>query len=136
MKFTAIKFKAGDVVLRWREENDVHTLESADPPNKNFIEAMVDLTQEFCAIVDLDFSKEEAIKVTGITITRNDQGTSVLMTARRALKTHGQMGLNSPSVNEANFPPGLDDKIKKLYKLAKKYIDGDRAQLTIDEDAA
>jgi hypothetical protein len=143
IRFTKIKFDGSKVRIEYenkREDQaqwDEFSLQSADRPVPEFIEALHALRQDVVSICELAETDETKLDVRGVTITHTNDIMGLCITALKALKTtQAPLVLNTPHLPEESYSdtpcPVLDEqtvaRLGVLIRAAERYVDGERAQ--------
>lgn len=151
-RIVKIKIKQGEFYFAWESFQsktrhwDKHTLTCKDLPRPEFLEKMQVLANHVTEICE--FAKEESQKLTvsGVSLSYTDKNNRYLVITAQKSLAHSKSPLiiNTPARPEAPENEGdgekfcwssdLTDDIDDLEREAWKYIDGDRAQQTLDFD--
>jgi len=146
-----IKYKRKEktLVLQYKQLNDAGkwdklTLETHDPPDPDFIAAMDSLAPHVIDICEVGETWSPGqLTVSGISVSDSGGIMGAVITAQVKLETsQSPLNINTPSKPEEPYSEGGSDEycldpdavesIKYLLTEAKGYLDGKRAQQSID----
>ncbi|HEX8030314.1 MAG TPA: hypothetical protein VF491_17690 [Vicinamibacterales bacterium] len=143
-RFTKIKYDGSKVrleyeVVREAGDPDEFTLFCADPPAREFAEAIAALADDVIAICELSPSDVTKVRVRGVTLTYSHDVLGACITALKTLKTaDAPLVINTPHLPEVPYSEGNDaaptlagGTVARLHALidqAERYLNGDRAQ--------
>lgn len=113
-----------------------HTLKCNERPRTALLEAFRDLRGHLVTICELPESWEEQIRIRGLTVKENKEGTRAIVISgiRKLAGSHAPLVLNTPyMVEEADDEVGVfsdecAEDLDALAALVWKYLDGDREQ--------
>jgi hypothetical protein len=143
MNFTKIKHsRDGQVVLKWTTDSGRdsvrHELESFDKPEPEFDAALAALLPEVLRILELPEEYAKGMQVIGVSLSSNDeQGLGCVVTCLRDLNTtNAPLVLNTPHLPESSesgptMGRTMLDMIEKLQGLARRYVAGNREQMSL-----
>ena len=150
-RITKIKAKKGEYFFGWEiyQEStkswDAYTMTCKDPPRVELKERMLAMVAHVIDICEFDERDAKRIKVSGITESHTDDNRYITITAQKELEhSKAPLIINTPArpemlQNEAEsenycISDALADDLKALESEAWRYIDGERAQQTLDFD--
>lgn len=131
--------KDHEILIRYRAETDTGhvetvTLESAEEPAPELVEALAGLAPHVCALAELPREWAAQLTVRGVTVTRSE-ATGLTITALRKLKNlMTPLVINTPYTTE--FGAACQTALDELERQALAFVDGERAQLELDLAAA
>ena len=150
-RITKIKVKKGVYFFAWEiyqkatDSWDAYTMTCKDPPRVELKERMIAMVAHVINICEFDKRDEKRIIVSGITESHTDDNRYITITAQKSLEySKSPLIINTPArpempQNEADskdycISDALADDLKALESEAWRYIDGERAQQTLDFD--
>ena len=150
-RITKIKAKKGEYFFAWEiyqkatDSWDAYTMTCKDPPRVELKERMIAMVAHVIDICEFDKRDAKRIKVSGITESYTDDNRYITITAQKELEySKAPLIINTPArpewpQNEADsedycISRELGDDLKALESEAWRYIDGERAQQTLDFD--
>ena len=148
-RITKIKAKKGEYFFGWEvyqettKSWDAYTMTCKDPPRVELKERMLAMVAHVINICEFDKRDEKRIIVSGITESHTDDNRYITITAQKSLEySKAPLIINTPArpempQNEADSEDycislDLANDLKALE--AWRYIDGERAQQTLDFD--
>lgn len=149
-RITKIKAKKGEYFFGWEvyqeatKSWDAYTMTCKDPPRVELKERMIAMAAHVINICEFDKRDEKRIIVSGITESNSDDNRYITITAQKALEhSKAPLIINTPArpelpQNEADeeycISLELANDLKALEEEAWRYIDGERAQQSLDFD--
>lgn len=154
-QFTKITVNQKHVALEWisrkrtaseAEEIHNHQLECPEKPRPEFDQALQAFLPFLLEIIGAPKSWTENTKVTGVSLKKEEDGRRgiVITATRKCPYGSAPIALNTPYLREAMedtetgtqyFRPGMADAIDTICEEAQTYLDGERAQGELFEDA-
>lgn len=150
-EFTKIKYDGSKVRIEYQlpkkdAEPDEFTMFSCDRPAPEFDMALQALVQDVIAICELSPSDAIKLKVRGVSLSHTNDILGVCVTALKSLKTsNAPLVLNTPHLPESSYsgdddgspvmPDGMFFRIHTLALEAERYLNGDRAQPSLFQEA-
>lgn len=149
-RITKIKVKKGEYFFSWEifqastKNWDKHTLSCKDKPRPELLERLQTLANHVTEICEFGERETKKLIVSGVSLSYGDDGNCYLViTAQKALEySKAPLIINTPArpaepENDADSPEfcwsdELANDIDALEREAWKYIDGERAQQTLD----
>lgn len=148
-RITKIKVKKGVYFFAWEiyqkdtDSWDAYTMTCKDPPRVELKERILAMVAHVIDICEFDKRDAKRIKVSGITESHTDDNRYITITAQKELEySKAPLIINTPARPEWVQNEGddeaycisreLGDDLKKLEIEAWRYIDGERAQQTLD----
>nr|DAZ68639.1 MAG TPA: hypothetical protein [Caudoviricetes sp.] len=147
--------KHGKIIIDWevyvRGNWDEYHMKCSDLPRPEFYSALMNLRQDVLTLLEYPENWLDKITVRGVSYSYSDDGVEgAVITAQRDLEySTAPENCNTPHkpyemYNEDGedpegiilMPPEIIDRLDVLEDEAQKYIDGDRAQGTLDFDGA
>lgn len=107
------------------------TLESAEEPRSELVDALQALAPFVCALCEFPAEwADDGLTVRGVTLNRSDETLGLTITALRALShIMTPLVLNTPYTTEFGEPCAV--ALGALEKQALAYVDGERAQASL-----
>ena len=150
-RITKIKAKKGEYFFGWEvyqegtKSWDAYTMTCKDPPRVELKERMLAMVAHVINICEFDKRDEKRIIVSGITESHTDDNRYITITAQKSLEySKAPLIINTPArpempQNEADSEDycislDLANDLKALESEAWRYIDGERAQQSLDFD--
>ena len=150
-RITKIKVKKGEYFFGWEvyqeatKSWDAYTMTCKDPPREELKERLLAIVAHVINICEFDKRDEKRIIVSGITESHTDDNRYITITAQKLLEhSKAPLIINTPArpempQNEADsedYCISLDiaNDLKALESEAWRYIDGERAQQSLDFD--
>lgn len=146
--FTKIKSDGSKVMIAYEVERkdggdaDEYSMHSADKPRPEFDAALQALATDVVYICELIPSDVERLRVRGVTLTHSNGILGACITALKTLKSsNAPLVINTPHLpvepysdgddNAPTMPSGMADRIAAVEAEAQRYLDNDRAQVSL-----
>lgn len=150
-RITKIKAKKGEYFFGWEvyqeatKSWDAYTMTCKDPPREELKERMIAMVAHVIEICEFDERDAKRIIVSGITESHTDDNRYITITAQKSLEySKAPLIINTPARPEWVQNEGDDEAycisldlandLKELEIEAWRYIDGERAQQSLDFD--
>lgn len=149
-RITKIKVKKGEYFFGWEvyqeatKSWDAYTMKCEDPPREELKERMLAMVAHVIEICELNERVGKKFIISGITESHSDDNRYITITAQKALEhSKAPLIINTPArpelpQNEADeeycISLELANDLKALEEEAWRYIDGERAQQSLDFD--
>lgn len=149
-RITKIKVKKGEYFFGWEvyqeatKSWDAYTMKCEDPPREELKERLLAMVAHVIEICELDERSTKKFIISGVTESHGDDNRYITITAQKALEhSKAPLIINTPArpelpQNEADeeycISLELANDLKALEEEAWRYIDGERAQQSLDFD--
>ena len=150
-RITKIKVKKGEYFFGWEvyqeatKSWDAYTMKCEDPPREELKERLLAMVAHVIEICEFDERDAKKFVISGVTESHGDDNRYITITAQKALEySKAPLIINTPArpempQNEADSEDycislDLANDLKALESEAWRYIDGERAQQTLDFD--
>lgn len=150
-RITKIKAKKGEYFFGWEvyqeatKSWDAYTMKCSDPPREELKERLLAMVAHVIEICEFDEQDAKKFIVSGVTESHSDDNRYITITAQKELEhSKAPLIINTPArpelpQNEADsedycISDALASDLKALESEAWRYIDGERAQQTLDFD--
>jgi hypothetical protein len=150
-RFTKIKYDGSKVRIEYEvtrepgKDPDEYTVFSADAPMPSFIDAMNALAQDVIAVCELPADQIDKLKIRGVSLTHTNDILDACITALKVVKTaNAPLVLNTPHLpaegysdnpDEPVMPSWMGARLEAVSDEAQRYIDGERAQASLFNEA-
>lgn len=135
MDITKVKVKSTGVEIRYNKMAETWVMKSEDFPHPDLADALKGLRRHVAAILLLPQEYADTLSVIGVTISRNDEGEKLTISATKELQGGEIATFNTP---HSHALPSFEcwQDVEKVLDEAQKYLDGKRAQQNVFEMAA
>lgn len=131
-----IRYK-GKTKIVWEVDRDdggtdEFSINCCDQPTPGFLEKIQDLARHVCEICRFQKGYEKGLVVQGISITYEEKGMGVCITALKALPDlDSPLVINTPYCIEEKWSTAMADAIIYVCSAAEAYLNGERAQMEL-----
>lgn len=146
LEVTRVRYRGAGLEVQWRTsprdgESIVHELASDEPPEPEFIEALMKLVPPLLRLLGLSQEWAEGLVPQTITCKYEENGWGVVITSMKRLEgINAPLVINTPYLAERGettreIPHDLERAVNRVLYRAERYVQGHREQASLFEDS-